>query len=59
MARDRPSVVFYPFLLEGIAAQPGLNQADGIHPNSGGVDELVRRMLPPIDSLLTRIPAPR
>ena len=25
-----------PFLLEGVAAQPDLNQADGIHPNPAG-----------------------
>ncbi|MBI4912167.1 MAG: arylesterase [Acidobacteria bacterium] len=27
---------FLPFLLEGVAMQPGLNQADGIHPNAQG-----------------------
>ncbi|MCW9039822.1 MAG: arylesterase, partial [Rhodospirillales bacterium] len=30
-------VVFYPFFLEGVAAQPSLNQEDGIHPNEAGV----------------------
>jgi acyl-CoA thioesterase-1 len=42
----RPSVIPYPFFLEGVAAERALNQADGIHPNRAGVDEIVRRMLP-------------
>ena len=29
-------VAFLPFLLDGIAAKPELNQADGIHPNAEG-----------------------
>jgi acyl-CoA thioesterase-1 len=32
----RTAVAFMPFLLEGVAAQPTLNQADGIHPNAAG-----------------------
>ena len=27
---------FMPFLLEGVAAEPELNQADGVHPNAEG-----------------------
>ena len=34
-------VVFYPFFLDGVAAQPHLNQADGIHPNDAGVRVIV------------------
>jgi acyl-CoA thioesterase I len=30
------SVAFLPFLLEGVAGDPALNQADGIHPNAAG-----------------------
>ena len=39
-------VPFYPFFLEGVAMEPALNQADGIHPNAAGVVEIVRRMVP-------------
>lgn len=39
-------VVFYPFFLDGVAARPQLNQADGIHPNSAGVRVIVERMTP-------------
>ncbi len=42
----------YPFLLEGVAARPELNQADGIHPNEKGVAILVENIKPfIIDSL--------
>jgi len=55
LARERPDVVFYPFLLEGVAGDLSLNQPDGIHPNVAGVEELVRRMLPHVDSLLGKV----
>ncbi|MGE0254436.1 MAG: arylesterase [Alphaproteobacteria bacterium] len=42
----RHGVVFYPFFLEGVAAEPRLNQADGIHPNADGVAVIVARILP-------------
>ena len=29
-------VVLIPFLLDKVAGQPALNQADGIHPNAAG-----------------------
>ena len=46
------SLLFYPFFLEGVAANPQLNQADGIHPNPKGVDEIIKRMLPIIMKLV-------
>ena len=42
----------YPFFLEGVAADASLNQADGIHPNAKGVDEIVKRVLPAVEALL-------
>lgn len=33
---EEHGVVFMPFLLEGVAAVPALNQPDGIHPNEEG-----------------------
>ncbi len=42
----RHDVVFYPFFLEGVAAERSLNQPDGIHPNAAGVDRIVSRILP-------------
>lgn len=34
----------YPFLLEGVAAEPSLNQADGIHPNAEGARIIAARL---------------
>jgi acyl-CoA thioesterase I len=47
-------VVFYPFFLDGVAADPKLNQGDGMHPNSAGVDVIVARILPRVEELITR-----
>lgn len=48
------NVAFYPFLLDGVAAQPALNQPDGIHPNDQGVAVLVDRLAPYVVRLLKR-----
>jgi acyl-CoA thioesterase-1 len=52
---DRHGAVFYPFFLDGVAADPALNQADGIHPNTEGVAEIVARILPAVEELIARI----
>ena len=33
---QKQKITLIPFLLEGVAAQPNLNQADGIHPTAAG-----------------------
>jgi acyl-CoA thioesterase-1 len=50
-------VVFYPFILDGVAADPALNQGDGIHPNAAGVDVIVERLLPKAEELLGQVRA--
>jgi len=40
------SLGFYPFFLDGVAADPALNQDDAIHPNKDGVAIIVEKMLP-------------
>lgn len=55
IAQDNPEVVFYPFLLEGVAGEAALNQPDRIHPNPQGVDEMVRRMMPAVETLLSKV----
>ncbi len=47
-------VVFYPFFLDGVAGNPGLCLPDGLHPNPGGVDVIVQRILPSVRTLLDR-----
>lgn len=52
-------VVFYPFFLEGVAADAKLNLADGMHPNAAGVDVIVARILPQVEELIARVRANR
>jgi acyl-CoA thioesterase-1 len=47
-------VLFYPFFLDGVALNPKLNQADGMHPNPAGVKIVVARMLPTVKKLVGR-----
>ena len=44
-----------PFLLEGVAAQPGLNQADGIHPTAEGYTFVVQNVWRTLEPILTRL----
>ncbi len=46
----------YPFYLEGVAAQPDLNQPDGIHPNDKGVAIIVPKLVPMVRALVTKLP---
>ncbi len=52
-------VVFYPFFLEGVAAEPALNQGDGMHPNAAGVAVIVENILPSVRALIARVAADR
>ena len=52
---QRPGILFDPFFLEGVAGQPGLNQADGIHPNAQGVKLIVARLLPDMEKLIAMV----
>ena len=42
----------YPFFLQGVAAQPSLQLADGMHPNKQGVAVMVRNILPTVRKAL-------
>ena len=55
LAREHPEVIFYPFLLDGVAGEAELNQPDRIHPNARGADLVAQRMLPVIETLLDRV----
>jgi acyl-CoA thioesterase-1 len=43
---EKYDVPLYPFVLEGVAQDAALNQADGIHPNPEGVEVLVKHLMP-------------
>jgi acyl-CoA thioesterase I len=42
----------YPFFLDGVAADLGLLQKDGLHPSAAGVDVIVARILPKVEELI-------
>jgi acyl-CoA thioesterase-1 len=50
----RTGSALMPFLLVGVAADPRLNQADGIHPNAAGHRAIAERVWPHLIALLTR-----
>jgi acyl-CoA thioesterase-1 len=43
---DKYQVPLYPFVLDGVAQDPALNQADGLHPNAKGAQVIAERLLP-------------
>jgi len=45
-------VALYPFLLDGVALDPQLNQPDGLHPNERGVAVIVDRIAPYVARLI-------
>ena len=47
-----------PFLLDGVALDPALNQADGSYPNETGAEMIASRLWPYVDAALRR-PAAR
>jgi len=51
---EKHDVPLYPFILEGVAAEPDLNQRDGIHPSAEGVAVIVENLLPTVEAWLER-----
>jgi acyl-CoA thioesterase-1 len=51
---QRHDVPLYPFFLEGVAGDPGLNQPDGVHPTADGIAIIVERILPAVTAWLER-----
>jgi acyl-CoA thioesterase I len=51
--------ILYPFFLDGVAADPKLNQRDGLHPTAAGVDVIVAKILPAVEQLATAVKAAR
>jgi acyl-CoA thioesterase-1 len=48
-------VPLYPFFLDGVAADPKLNQSDGLHPNRDGVEKIVAAILPSVEKLIGEV----
>lgn len=47
--------LLYPFFLDGVAAEPELNQDDGIHPTAEGIEVIVSRIMPSVEKLIERV----
>ncbi len=54
---DKYGVPLYPFFLDGVAAEPQLNQPDGMHPTAEGISVIVQRIAPYVTQTLSQ-PAP-
>ena len=52
-------LVFYPFFLDGVAADPKLNLPDGLHPTAAGIDVIVKKIMPKVEELIARVRATR
>jgi acyl-CoA thioesterase-1 len=48
-------LVLYPFFLDGVAGERSLNLPDGLHPTAKGIEIIVARILPTVESFLARI----
>lgn len=49
---------FVPFLLEGVAGRPDLNQPDGIHPNAEGALRIAELLYPTLRDMVDDLPPP-
>ena len=45
-------IPLYPFVLDGVALDPKLNQPDGLHPNERGVAIIVEHIAPYVARLM-------
>jgi acyl-CoA thioesterase-1 len=52
---EKHGLVLYPFFLEGVAGDRGLNLPDGLHPNAKGVERIVEGALPTVERFLRGI----
>ncbi|MEE1610797.1 arylesterase [Microvirga sp. CF3016] len=48
-------LVLYPFFLDGVVGERSLNLPDGMHPTAKGVEIIVERILPSVESFLARL----
>lgn len=56
LLREYPGQISYvPFLLEGVAGNPALNQADGIHPNERGARVIAELLYPKLRTLVDQL----
>jgi acyl-CoA thioesterase-1 len=52
---EQYDAVLYPFVLNGVIGNPALMQADRVHPNAKGVQQMVTRIAPVVAERLQRL----
>ncbi len=52
---EKYNLDFYPFLLEGVALYPEMNQEDGLHPNEQGVARIVEGLKPVLSKMIAEL----
>ncbi len=52
---DKHQLTFYPFFLDGVAAQPAKLLSDGMHPNPLGVKIMIAGILPHVIGMLEQM----
>lgn len=52
---EKHGLLLYPFFLDGVAGEPRLSLADGLHPSAEGVRVVVQRIVPTVESFLARL----
>lgn len=53
----RYRLTYYPDFYAGVGADPGFKIFDGVHPSAEGVRQIVARVLPSVETFLTRLRA--
>lgn len=51
----RFDLVLYPFFLDGVTGNPGLELGDGMHPNPEGIKVMVEKFLPAAEKFVTEL----
>ena len=49
---QKHGLAFYPFFLDGVAAEPELNLDDAMHPNAAGIERITALILPSVTAFL-------
>ncbi|MNE19080.1 Acyl-CoA thioesterase I precursor [compost metagenome] len=52
---DKYNLMLYPFFLEGVVLDASLQLEDGMHPNTAGVDVMVKNALPLVKDFIKTI----
>ena len=54
---EKHGVPLYPFFLDGVTTHADLQLEDGMHPNPAGVDVMVAKMLPAVETFVKSVTA--